>query len=346
MRVRSVEFLTIKLMFLFPNLINLLTMLAPIKPAPPVIRTDERVIIEDMIDIICAICGEKQQIKTLYPPTFDRKNVSKNTYSARRLPDKVHYRIVKCLRCSLIFSSPIISLKEISKFYKDSLCNYEDQIPYLIKTYLNIIKNIWNKVPKNPKVLEVGCGNGFFLKALLDSKFTKNIFGVEPSSKMVLEADSSLRNKIKISIFKSNMFAKESFDLILCFHTLDHMYDPNEFIRNSYSMLKRNGYVIIVVHDTEGLSVKLFGENSAIFDIEHIYLFNKRTLKLLFTRNKFNVVKIFNLINNYPLRYWITMSGIPLPLKKIANFFIGILGISRITLSIPAGNIGIIAKKS
>ena len=287
-----------------------------------------------------------QQIKTLYPPTFDRKNVSKNTYSARRLPDKVHYRIVKCLRCSLIFSSPIISLKEISKFYKDSLCNYEDQIPYLIKTYLNIIKNIWNKIPKNPKVLEVGCGNGFFLKALKELKFTKNVFGVEPSSKMVLQADPILRNKIKINIFKRNLFPKNSFDLVLCFHTLDHMVDPNEFIRGTQSLLRKNGYVVVVVHDTEGLSVKLFGERSAIFDIEHIYLFNKKTLSEIFLRNKFKVVKIFNLVNNYPLNYWIKMSGFPSIVKKYAKFVFNILGIGKRGISIPAGNIALIAKKN
>ena len=299
-----------------------------------------------MIDIICALCGEKQQIKTLYPSTFNEKMISKSTYSARRFPDKIHYRIVKCQNCSLVFSSPVLPPGKISMLYKESVCNYKEQIPYLIKTYLNIIKKIKSDIAENPKVLEVGCGNGFFLKALLDSKFTKNIFGVEPSSKMVLEADSSLRNKIKISIFKSNMFAKESFDLILCFHTLDHMYDPNEFIRNSYSMLKRNGYVIIVVHDTEGLSVKLFGENSAIFDIEHIYLFNRKTLSKIFLRNKFKVVQIFNLINSYPLDYWIKMSGFPSFIKKSSKFITTIFGINKKSISIPAGNIGIIAKKS
>ena len=286
-----------------------------------------------------------QQIKTLYPPTFDRKNVSKNTYSARRLPDKVHYRIVKCLRCSLIFSSPIISLKEISKFYKDSLCNYEDQIPYLIKTYLNIIKNIWNKVPKNPKVLEVGCGNGFFLKALKELKFTKNVFGVEPSSKMVLQADPILRNKIKINIFKRNLFPKNSFDLVLCFHTLDHMINPNEFIRGAQFLLKKNGYVVVVVHDTDGLSVKLFGEDSAIFDIEHIYLFNKKTLSEIFLKNKFKVIKVSNLVNTYPVSYWIKMSGLPSVIKRSANFSANLLGIGKKDFSISAGNIVIIAKK-
>lgn len=299
-----------------------------------------------MIDIICALCGKNQQIKVLYPATFTKKNISKSIYSARRLPDKIHYRINKCTRCGLVFSSPILPLEKLARFYRESLCNYKDQIPYLIKTYFKKILEIKDDLPKNPKVLEVGCGNGFFIKALMESGLTKNVFGVEPSIEMVLQADSDLRKRIKINVFKSNLFPKNSFDLILCFHTLDHMVNPNEFVKGANSLLKKNGYVVVVVHDTEGLSVKIFGENSAIFDIEHIYLFNKKTLREIFFRSNFKVVKVFNLVNNYPLRYWIVMSGFPVAIKKFVNFVADILGIGEISFSITAGNIGIIAKKS
>lgn len=291
------------------------------------------------------MCGQKQQIRTLYEATFDKRDFSYKTYSARRSPDKIHYRILKCERCSLVFSSPVFPLKELSRFYKKSACNYRKQVPYLIKTYFKILEEIKNELPKNPKVLEVGCGDGFFLKALVDLGFTNNVFGVEPSSKMISEADPILRNKIKVDIFKSNIFPKNSFDLILCFHTLDHMFDPKEFVQGTQAMLKKNGYVIVIVHDTEGLSVKLFGERSAIFDIEHIYLFNKKTLKEIFIRNGFKNVSVFNLINNYPLNYWLKMSGFPLYIKKFIEFIFNALGINKKTVAIPAGNITLIAKK-
>jgi len=192
----------------------------------------------------------------------------------------------------------------------------------------------------------VGCGNGFFIKSLIDSNVTKNVFGVEPSLKMASRADSLLKNKIKINIFKSNLYPKNSFDLICCFHTLDHMVDPNGFIREAYSLLRKNGYALAVVHDTDGLSVKLFGERSAIFDIEHIYLFNKKTISEIFLQNKFKVIKVFNLINNYPLNYWIMMSGFPSFVKKSANFITEMLKINKKVISISAGNIALIAKKN
>lgn len=292
------------------------------------------------------MCAEKQQVRILYPATFNKKSLSKNTYSARRNPDGIHYRILKCMRCGLVFSSPILDPERMSVLYGRSSCNYQDQVPYLIRTYFNIVNKIQHDLPKNPKVLEVGCGNGFFLKALKDMKFTKNIFGVEPSSKMALEADSALRSKIKINIFKLNLFPKNSFNLILCFHTLDHMFNPKEFVEGAHSMLRKNGYVVVVVHDTEGLSVKMFRENSPIFDIEHIYLFNKKTLSEIFLRHKFEIIKVFNVVNNYPLDYWIQMSGFPYIVKKYTKFVFNRLGIGKKGVSIPAGNIALIAKKN
>jgi SAM-dependent methyltransferase len=320
-------------------------MFMPMKPAPPVIRTESRVIMGDMTDIICALCGEKQQIRVLYPATFREEEITDKTYSARRIPDKIHYRIVKCGKCSLVFSSPILPHEKMSLLYRESTCNYNDQIPYLIETYYKIVEQIKNNLPENPKVLDVGCGNGFFLKALSDFNFTKNVFGVEPSSRMVMEADSSLRNKIKVNIFKPDLFPKNSFDLVLCFHTLDHMFAPKEFVQGAHAILKKNGYVIVVVHDTEGLSVKLFGEKSAIFDIEHIYLFNKKTLRNIFERNRFEVIKVFGLTNNYPLNYWIRMSGFSKLFKKYINSIFNMLGIGKKAISIPAGNIALLAKK-
>jgi SAM-dependent methyltransferase len=299
-----------------------------------------------MVDIICALCGQKQQIKILYPATINERKLSAKIYSARRFPDKIHYRILKCERCGLIFSSPIFTIEKLSKLYKKSKCSYAEQIPYLIKTYFKIVESLRSKLPHNPKVLEVGCGNGFFLKALTDCKFTNNVFGVEPSSKMVLEADPLLRNKIKINIFKSNIFPKNSFDLILCFHTFDHMFDPKEFVRGTHAMLKKNGYVVVVVHDTQGLSVKLFGEKSAIFDVEHIYLFNKKTLGSIFGRGGFKDIKVFNLTNSYPLCYWTQMSGFPQAIKRCISFVFKFFKIDNKELSIPAGNITLIARKN
>lgn len=296
-----------------------------------------------MLPIVCALCG-KNQTRVLYPATFTEKDLTKKIYSARRFPDHIHYRIVRCVTCGLIFSSPILSPNKIEHLYTQSSCTYKDEIPFVTHTYLNLFKKIENRIPSDPHVLEIGCGNGFFLKTLYDHGIS-NVFGVEPGKEMVATASPLVRTRITIDTFKKNQFSKNSFDVVCCFHTLDHLIDPNAFLNIAKDVLKPTGYIIVVVHDTQGLSVQLFKERSPIFDIEHIYLFNKKTLRMLFTQNSFEVLDVFNLINTYPLSYWLRMSGLPAKLKSILQKIIDKTRIGTIPFSLAGGNIGIIAQK-
>lgn len=265
-------------------------------------------------------------------------------FSARRKPDKVHYQIVKCQNCGLVFSSPIFPPSKITKLYQESTCNYADQIPYLTKTYLKLFDEATSKLPKDPTVLEIGCGNGFFLEILRKRGISK-VFGVEPSEIMASQAPPKIRKNLVVDIFRRDQFPKNYFDLICSFHTLDHVIDPNEFVSETFVLLKRDGIVLIVVHDTQGLSVRLFGEKSPIFDIEHIYLFNKKTLQQLFLKHGFEVLEVSSLINTYPLSYWWEMTPFSSVLKNLINPILEKSHLGNIPLPLPAGNICLIAKK-
>ncbi len=298
------------------------------------------------MEIICALCGKNQRVKVLYKETFTPRHKTPTIYSARRLPDRVHYRIIRCENCSLVFSSPIITKNEIKKLYRESICTYEEQIESLIKTYLSLFRKIKPKLRFDSKILEIGCGNGFFLDALKKEGYD-NAYGVEPSKKMVSQSSGFLKKRIKQDVFKKSQFKKNSFDAVLSFHTLDHVVNPLEFVRNTYAILKKGGIALLVVHDVNGLSVKLFGERSAIFDVEHIYLFNKKTLPRIFIKAGFSLegVEVFDVVNTYPFSYWLRMSGVPFVIQKVGEKVVRFCGIDSIPLSLNGGNIGIIARR-
>lgn len=300
--------------------------------------------IKTMINRVCALCGVKQHTKILYPATFRKKNLTYTTYSARRFPDHMHYRILRCERCGLVFSSPILPSQEISKFYRESVCTYEDQIPYTTRTYWGIFKRVRRQLPLQPKILEVGCGNGFFLEALRQQGIN-DVWGVEPSRQMLAQASTFLKKRIKADIFRRGLFKSSSFDIVCFFHVLDHVLDPNEFVEEVFELLRPGGLVLVVVHDVTGLAVKLLGERSPIFDIEHIYLFNKKTLKELFVRHGFNVIKVTDLANTYPLAYWFRMSGLPQNLKNIGLSLLSALHLTDMPFAFPGVNISLNAQR-
>lgn len=297
-----------------------------------------------MKQLRCAICFDKQRTKLLYKANFDINKINEETFSARRLPDNLHYQLNKCGRCGLIFSSPILSQDKIIRFYQKSKFTYEKEAVYLAQTYLSYLKAFRPNLSPKTKILDIGCGNGFFLSEIYKLGI-KNVFGIEPSKEAVSKAAPFLKKNIKIDVLHENIFPKSHFDIITSFQTLDHVLDPNEFIKIVYTMLKKDGIVLLVVHDTNGLSVKLFGEKSPIFDIEHIYLFSKETLAGIFRKNGFKKIKIFNVNNKYPLIYWLRMTPLPSILKNPLMTILVNSKLGKIPLSLAAGNIGITAYK-
>ena len=272
------------------------------------------------------------------------KAVDKKVFSARRLPDRLHYRIVKCRQCGLVRSSPILAPKKIASLYKQSKITYQAEIPYLKRTYGNYLKKVAPLLARKNNLLEIGCGSGFFLEEALVQGF-KNVYGVDPGRKIVKEACKKLQEHILIDFFHKKLFSKNFFDLICCFHTLDHIVNLNTFIQDTHRVLKPGGYVFFIVHDAGSPGAILFKDKWPIFDIEHIWLFNKTTLGKIFKKHKFEIIKIFNIHNTYPLYYWLRMSPLP---KKIKFSLISLLEkthLAKIPITLPAGNIGLVARK-
>jgi len=293
----------------------------------------------------CIICKNGQDTEVLYKENFDFKKLNDKTFSARRIPDGTHYRFLKCKKCGLIFSSPILEEKEISELYSKSTFNYVSESKYLQKTYVEYFKrHVFKDKFAQKKILEIGCGNGFFLEEL-EKIGAKNLFGVEPGRASVDKAKQSIKKNIKVAMFKKGLFAKESFDVVCCFHTFDHIVNPDIFLDAIFQLLRKNGKVFFVVHNTKGLSVKLLGRRSPIFDIEHIYLFNPSNLKRLFEMHGFQKVEVFGVKNIYQINYWLKLLPIPLFLKNFMYFLFKITGIGEIPISISAGNIGVVGTK-
>lgn len=220
------------------------------------------------------------------------------------------------------------------------MCTYEEQIPYATKTYVGLfekaIRHLGNvSALGNLQILEVGCGNGFFLQALMERGY-KDVYGVEPSKPILSSVPKLLQKRIIGDVFKKGQFPKESFDVVCTFHTLDHVVDVASFMGEVAKLLRSGGVFLAVVHDVEGLSVKLLGERSPIFDIEHVYLFNKKTVSMLGEKAGLTVSETFGVTNTYPLSYWWRMLGLPQRL-------LGPLG--KIPVTLKAGNIAVIAKK-
>jgi 2-polyprenyl-3-methyl-5-hydroxy-6-metoxy-1,4-benzoquinol methylase len=169
--------------------------------------------------------------------------------------------------------------------------------------------------------------------------------GIEPGADAVRYADPKTKNKILIDILKKGQFEPESFDAVTFFHVLDHLIEPMSFISTSKEYLKPGGMMLCITHDVRALPVKIMGEFSYIFDIEHTQLFSKKTLALMFEKNGLRPLEIFDVSNTYSLDYWLTTAPIPSKPNLVLKSMIRTLHMANTRITLKAGNIGIIAQK-
>ena len=257
-----------------------------------------------MINQTCAIC-EKNNYTILYPENFNLEQINSRIFSARRLPDRIHYQIVKCKKCDLVYSTPILEYDKIEKLYKKSFTSYNEHLENLKETYGFYLKELsrhprpaspieadrrsWDRGSSldsrlrgnnKPKLLEIGCGNGFFLEEAIRQGY--EVYGVEPGKPSIEKAKPSIRKNIINDIFRSGQFKKNFFTVICCFQTFDHMPNPDETLVESYKLLKKGGLMLFFNHDIGAWQNRWLGEKSPVIDIEHTYLYDKKTMHKIF----------------------------------------------------------------
>lgn len=103
---------------------------------------------------------------------------------------------------------------------------------------------------KPAKILDAGCGRGFYLKSLSFYKFPKEIHGIDIEEKYLKIARGICNNK-RVIIKKTDVYSlpypNDYFDLIICSELLEHLKDDLKALIELHRVLKKNGTLIITV---------------------------------------------------------------------------------------------------
>lgn len=146
------------------------------------------------------------------------------------------------------------SLDQVGKFW-DTVDDYDEYnkklYPYF-KRFTNS-KKLFYKYYKNKKdlkykILDIqtrsGVGAMYWSKVFKNSNFTC----VDFSDGLLKKAKTRLKNKKNFSfakVSKESFFLKNKFDIILCYETVEHIYQYKKFIISLKKHLKKNGYLLI-----------------------------------------------------------------------------------------------------
>lgn len=292
----------------------------------------------------CPVCDTKDNARQLYPANFNSGDFNPDTFSARRLPDRIHYRLVKCSTCQLVRSDPVVDSGTIEKLYRQGLFNYSNEIENLKYTYGFYLNKLDNYGVKKENLLEIGCGNGFFLEQAQKQGFNR-VIGIEPSSAAVAQSSLRIKPDIICDILRPGLFEAETFDVICLFQVLDHILNPDIFIKECFRIIKSGGLILCITHNIESLSAKILRDKNPIIDIEHAYLYSPNTISRIFMMNGYKIKDSGSVFNWYSLYYLLRLMPLPRHVKQSILTFLKAIRLGRIKLSVPLGNLYLIAQK-
>jgi 2-polyprenyl-3-methyl-5-hydroxy-6-metoxy-1,4-benzoquinol methylase len=295
-----------------------------------------------MRTIICPICSKDDHSMVF------RSTLPTNFNETKPIPPySAHYQINKCNICGLTYSSPIMNEPGVAKLYEESsetnvLPGEEDNVRRTMALYYQLASP---HLRARNRILDVGCDMGFMLSTASADGF-KELYGLEPVTVARQVANTIPGAVISEKFFEDTDYPSEFFDLITLIHVLDHLYDPRVVLHRAIENLQPGGVVVAVVHNVDSLLRMLLGERFPIFNLYHHYFFNKRTLAELFRRNGYEVVDVRSTYNCYSLGFF--ARRVPLLPKfgqQLAHRALDTIGLAAFPVTIPVGNIGIVARR-
>jgi SAM-dependent methyltransferase len=286
----------------------------------------------------CPLCGSTDKSRVLYPANFDESSLNDFAFASRKLPELMHLTLLECPGCRLVYASPALTEEFLAGAYSQAAYDSSQEADYAAATYAGELPRIVRRLGQPGAALEIGAGNGAFLAHLRKAGFS-SITGVEPSSAAAAKAPPDIFPLIRLGMFRAEDFEPSSLSLLTCFQTLEHVENPRQLSEAAFRLLRPGGAVYFVAHDRQSLVNKMMGTKSPIFDIEHLQLFSRESMRYMLEAAGFTGIEVTTLRNRYPLSYWTRLMPVPAPLKKGLLSALSASGVGKVTVALNVGNL-------
>ena len=169
--------------------------------------------------------------------------------------------------------------------------------------------------------LDVGCGPGNLLACLENWFNNTDINGLDANQHLLKYADNHTSSiRLWQGCAEKMPFDAKTFDVVSCFHVIEHLQNPDQFLCQANRILKDKGLLLLATPHTQSLVARVMGRRWIGYRDDHISLRSAKQWQRALEENGFTILtqgttffRGIPVVGQFPL-------GIPLLLLQI---FIG-----------------------
>jgi 2-polyprenyl-3-methyl-5-hydroxy-6-metoxy-1,4-benzoquinol methylase len=175
------------------------------------------------------------------------------------------------------------------------------------------------------RILEVGCGEGHFLKVLKEQNPERETWGVEINAEAAEKAKAHC-DKVLVGDFDvlCESLPKNYFDCIIFLDVLEHLYAPWDTINYYKSLLSDTGVFVSSIPNVRCVhnlvEILINGEfqykDQGLLDSTHIRFFTSKSIRRMFREQGYDIVTHEGI---HPKIYWKTHFFTILSLGKLKD---------------------------
>ena len=103
-------------------------------------------------------------------------------------------------------------------------------------------------------------------------------------------SNHSLINLFFLESFPLKFKIKDKFDVVVCYHVIEHIKNPLTFLLNLKKILKKNGYLILGTPDFDSAMARRYENKYRLLqDKTHISLFSLDSISRLLRKENFEI---------------------------------------------------------
>ena len=225
------------------------------------------------------------------------------------------YVYYKCQDCGTSQVLPQPKQEELTEYYRQfhlsatkggTYVEFEDRISVDFPAKVDYIKKHAVADGKALRLLDVGCGKGFFVKQAISQGF--NAEGIDVSSSAIEYATRQLCVNAKVGYVEDFEDYKwqNAFDVVTLWATIEHLPNPIAILKAIYGLLKHGGHLFLDTGLGDVFWERFLLGHSQWFDApQHLFVFSQKGLAILLKEAGFAVKEVDTNWERNPLRKYI-----------------------------------------